>query len=323
MKQKLILMGVTSFLLLSSNLSLGAQEKKAERVEILPYGNMDTWMVRQVKESRVIGGSDRYFHEIAKGDTLWNEPYKNDDSPWATSSVLAKVSGITKASYTVFPEKRGSGYAARLETRIEAVKVFGMININVLASGTIFLGEMVEPITSTDNPMKNLNVGMPFTKRPKELQYDYKVIAGGKCIRSTGFSGQKKLDITDKAEVFLYLQHRWEDANGNLFAKRVATAWENFGAIQKEWQNKHRLKINYGDISSKSFYTKDMRLKTGEETYYARNSRGEMVPVKEVGWASDNEAVTHIMLQFSSSNGGAYTGSTDSRLWIDNVGLVY
>lgn len=323
MKQKIILMGLASFFLLSSNSSLEAQDKKAERVEILPYGNMDTWMVRHVKESRVIGGNDRYFHEIAKGDTLSNEPYKNDDSPWATSSVLAKVSGITKASYTVFPEKRGSGYAARLETRIEAVKVLGMININVLASGTIFLGEMVEPITSTDNPMKNLNVGIPFSERPKELQYDYKVITGGKSIRSTGFSGQKKLDITDKAEVFLYLQHRWEDANGNLFAKRVATALETFDTTQKEWQNKHRLQIHYGDITSKSFYTKDMRLKTGEETYYARNSKGEMVPVKEVGWATEKDAVTHIMLQFSSSNGGAYTGSTDSRLWIDNVGLVY
>lgn len=327
MKQQTILTGIIALSLIVSGISLKAQTKNestgAEKVELLPYGNMDTWMVRHVKESRIIGGNDRYFHEIAKGDTLSNEPYKNSDSPWGVSSVLAKVSGVTKASYTVFPEKRGSGYAARMETRIEGVKVLGLININVLASGTIFLGEMVEPITSTDNPMRYLNVGMPFTKRPKELQYDYKVITGGKSIRSTGFSGQKKLDINDMAEVFLYLQHRWEDADGNLFAKRIATAWENFGETQKEWQNKHRLKINYGNITSQPFYTNAMRLKTGEESYYARNSKGDMVPVKEVGWASENEPVTHIMLQFSSSNGGAYTGSVDSRLWIDNVGLVY
>lgn len=295
----------------------------SSRFELLPFGNMDTWMVRHVKESRIIGGNDRYFHEIAKGDTLSNEPYKNTDSPWATSSVLAKVSGITKASYTVFPEKRGGGYATRLETRIEAVKVLGIININVLASGTIFLGEMVEPITSTDNPMSNLNVGMPFTKRPKALQYDYKVITGGDCIRSTGFSGQKKLDQKDMAEVFIYLQHRWEDANGNLYAKRVATALENFSVSQKEWQNKHQLSINYGDITQKPFYTNAMRLKTGDESYYARNSKGDMVPIKEVGWATDNEPVTHVMLQFSSSNGGAYIGSVDSRFWIDNVGFIY
>lgn len=323
MKQHKFLIGIASFLLLSSNVALDAQDKNAERVEMLPYGNMDTWMVRSIKESGLIGGNTRYFHEIAKGDTLKDVPYKNTDSPWATSSVLAKVSKITKASYTVFPEKRGSGYAARLETRIEAVKVFGLININVLASGTIFLGEMVEPITSTDNPMQNLNVGISFTKRPKALQYDYKVTTGGKSIRSTGFSGQKKLDIKDKAEVYLYLQHRWEDANGNLYAKRVATAWENYSESKTDWQNKHRVEIHYGNITSKPFYTNDMRLRTGDETYYARNSKGVMVPVKEVGWATENDAVTHIMLQFSSSNGGAYIGSIDSRLWIDNVGLVY
>lgn len=320
MLKRTIITGLVSLSILASSVSLCAQ---AEKVEMIPYGDMNTWMVRHVKESRVIGGKDQYFHEIAKGDTLSNTPYKNTDSPWATSSVLAKVSGVTKASYTVFPEKRGNGYAARLETRIEGVKVLGIININVLASGTIFLGEMVEPITSTDNPMKNLNVGMPFTKRPKELQYDYKVTTGGASIRSTGFGGQKKLDQKDQAEVFLYLQHRWEDASGNLFARRIATAWENFSTTQPVWQDKHRLKIHYGDISKKPFYINAMRLKTGDETYYARNSKGEMVPVKEVGWGTDSDVVTHIMIQFSSSNGGAYIGSTDSRLWIDNVGLVY
>lgn len=329
MKQHKILIGLASFLLLASSVStINAQAKKTEssteKVEMFPYGNMDTWMVRSIKESGLIGGNTRYFYEIAKGDTLRDEPYKNTDSPWATSSVLARVSKITKASYTVFPEKRGSGYAARLETRIESVKVFGIININVLASGTIFLGEMVEPITSTDNPMQYLNAGIAFKKRPKELQYDYKVITGGQSIRATaGLGGGKKLDIKDKAEVFLYLQHRWEDANGNLFAKRVATAWENYSESKTEWQNKHRVKIHYGNITNKPFYIKEMRLRTGDEVYYARNSKGKMVPVKEVGWASESDPVTHIMLQFSSSNGGAFTGSTDSRLWVDNVGLVY
>lgn len=304
--------------------SVSAQEKKEEgKFELLPFGNMDTWMVRHVKESGLIGGNHRYFHEIARGDTLHHEPYKNTDSPWALSSVLAKVSGITKASITVFPEKRGGGQAARLETRIEKVKVLGIININVLASGTIFLGEMVEPITGTDNPMSKLSAGVPFTKRPKALQYDYKVITGGKCIRSTGFSGQKQLDFDDEAEVFLFLQHRWEDNEGNIYAKRVATAWENYTKSQSEWQNAHQVKIHYGDISSQYFYKETMGLRSEEKASYARNSKGVMKPIQEVGWATNGEAVTHIMLQFSSSNGGPYIGNTDSRFWVDNIGLVY
>lgn len=313
----------TAFVL--ATLNLFSQEKStAKKFELLPLGDMNTWMPRLVKESGIIGGNERLFYEIAKGDTLKNEPYQNQTSPWATSSVLAKVKGITKASYTVFPEKRGDGYAARMETRIEGVKVLGIISINVLASGTVFLGEMVEPITNTDNPLSKLNAGIPFTKSPDALQFDYKVTAGGKSIRSTGFSGQKQLDVKDKAEVTLYLQHRFEDNEGNIYAKRVATAWEDFDKTVPEWQNKHQLTLNYGDISQKAYFNDKMALKNTDDTRnYARNSKGVMMPIREIGWATKDELPTHLILQFSSSNGGPYIGSIDNRFWIDNVGFVY
>lgn len=310
-------------LLLSIPDKIYSHNEDEEKFELLPFGDMNTWMVRSVKESGIIGGNTKIFYEIAKGDTLFNEPYKNTSSPWALSSVLARVSKVTKVSSTVFPEKRDNGYAARLETKIENVKVLGLININVLASGTIFLGEMLEPITSTSEPMKKLMAGIPFTKKPKALQYDYKVITGGNSIKSTGFSGQKDMQQKDMAEVFLYLQHRWEDTEGNVYAHRVATALENFSKSETQWQNKHRLYLNYGDITSKPFYSNAMRLRNGEEASYTRNSKGEIVPIKEIGWATADEPVTHIMLQFSSSNGGAYIGSTDSRFWVDNIGMVY
>lgn len=294
------------------------------KLEMIPYGNMDKWMVREIKESFVIGSGTKYVYEIAEGDTLLgNVPYKNTDSPWANSSVLAKVKGITKASVTVFPEKRGKGYCARLETKIEDCKVLGMINIKVLASGTIFLGQMVEPITGTDNPQSKLITGIPFSKRPKALVYDYKVTTGGKCIKATGFSKQQKLERTDMAEVQLLLQNRWEDAEGNIHAKRVATAWERFDESVNEWKNAHRLEIHYGDITKNNDYASYMGLINGDRAYYTRNSKGKMVPIQEEGWASANDKVTHIILQFSSSNGGAYVGNTDSRFWIDNVKLEY
>lgn len=315
-KLRLILLGGLISLFINTN-------AQSEKIENIPYGNMDNWMVRKIKESRVIGGNTRYFYEITKGDTLVDAAYKNTSSPWATSSVLAKVKGITKTSITVFPERRDNGYCARLETRIENVKVLGLININVLASGTIFLGEMVEPITSTDDPQSKLVTGIPFTKRPKYLQYDYKVTTGGDCIKSTGFSGQKKVNKKDMAEVQILLQHRWEDANGNVYAKRVATGWERFGQSVANWQNNHRLELQYGNITGKSFYASYMGLKQGDDAYYTRNSKGKMVPIQENGWASPDETVTHLILQFSSSNGGAYTGSIDSRFWIDNVKLIY
>jgi hypothetical protein len=298
-------------------------QSEAEKIESFRFGNMDTWMVRKIKESKIIGGNTRYLYEIAAGDTLVDVPYKNTASPWATSSVLAKVKGVTKTSVTVFPERRDKGYCARLETRIESVKVLGLFSINVLASGTIFLGQMVEPITDTDNPQSKLITGVPFTKKPKALQYDYKVTTGGDCIRSTGFSGQKKIGRKDMAEVQILLQHRWEDANGNVYAKRVGTGWERFDKTVSTWQNAHRLNVQYGDITGEPFYKPYMGLKQGESAYYTRNSKGEMVPIQEIGWAAPGETVTHLIVQFSSSNGSAYTGSVSSRFWIDNVKLIY
>ena len=124
------------FIMLSFAGQLRAQN---DTTELFPYGDMNQWMVRVVDESLVIGGNTKYLYEITPGDTLKNNtPYKNSISPWATSTVMAKVSGVVKASVTVFPEKRDSGYCARLETRMERVKVLGLINISVLATGTIF-----------------------------------------------------------------------------------------------------------------------------------------------------------------------------------------
>lgn len=304
--------------------SVGQVKAQKEIIEPLKYGDMDNWMVREVTESFVIGGETKYLYEITPGDTLrHNVPYKNVISPWATSSVMAKVSGVVKTSITVFPEKRDNGYCARLETRLENCKVLGLFNITVLAGGTIFLGEMVEPIKDTKNPQSKLMTGIPFTKRPKALMYDYKVITGGARIKATGFSKQAEIPGKDMAETCMLLQYRWEDTNGNVFAKRVGTAWERYDKSVYTWQNNHRLQVYYGNITTENFYQPYMALNNGESRYYTHNSKGVIVPVQEIGWASPNEKVTHLVLRISSSNGGAYIGSIGSKFWVDNVKMVY
>lgn len=302
-----------------------ATKAQNEKVEALPLGHMDQWLKREVKESFVIGGKTQYLYEItgSKEKLPINTPYQNKNSPWATSSVLATVSGITKGSVTVFPEIRDKGYAARLETRIERVKVFGVININVLASGTIFLGEMLEPIKSTKNPQSKLITGIPFSKKPKALQFDYKVITGGASRYVNGMGNGSDAKRTDKAEIQILLQKRWEDKDGNVYAKRIATGWKLLDKTVSNWINQYRLPVNYGDISKQGYYTSDMRLRDNSDAYYTKNSKGAIVPIHEVGWGTKDDAVTHLIVQFSSSNGGAYIGNTESRLWIDNVGLVY
>ena len=66
-----------------------------------------------------------------------------------------------------------------------------------------------------------------------------------------------------------------------------------------------------------------MGLIGGSESFYALNSKGKNVPIKEEGWADPNETPTHIVLKFDSSHGGAYVGTIGNTLWIDNVKFVY
>ena len=72
------------------------------------YGNFDTWVVRHVHESSVIGGNTKTLYEIGPNHEITGEkPYVNlGGSPWGTSNVMAKVMGVVKtipftATYTV------------------------------------------------------------------------------------------------------------------------------------------------------------------------------------------------------------------------------
>lgn len=309
------------FTLLFSSLALMAQQK----AELLPFGNMDQWIDRQIKESGIIGGNTKNVYAIGpttiiKGD----KAYKNiGGSPWATSNVMAKVAGVTKTNTSVFPEKRGNGYCARLDTRMESVKVLGVVNITVLAAGSVFTGSVHEPIKSTKNPQKILQTGIPFTKKPVALQFDYKVKMSDRenRIRATGFSKITDVAGKDFPATILFLQKRWEDAQGNVYAKRIGTMVTYFYHTT-DWKNNATYEIMYGDITGRPEYKAHMmRLQATEN--YTVNSKGESVPIHEVAWGEEGDVPTHLYLQFTSSHGGAYIGSPGNTLWIDNVKMVY
>ena len=295
-----------------------------ERIDPILYGNMDHWVVRNIKESSIIGGNSKTLYEIGPDRTIdGNIPYKNlGHSPWATSNVLAKVMGIVKTNQSVYREPRGTGYCAKLSTHIEHVKVLGLVDISVLAAGSVFLGDMREPITGTKDGEKSLNWGIPYNKRPTALRYDYRVVlaASPNRIKQTGFSKVSAVPGKDCAITVLLLQKRSEDAKGNITAKRVGTMAVEYNRNTNGWVNNSTYRILYGDIRSQLGYNE--RLMGLRSTDYARNSKGKSVPIKEIGWAGKDEMPTHLVLQFSSSNGGAFIGSPGNTFWIDNVKLV-
>lgn len=289
------------------------------------YGNLDQWITREIHESAIIGGETKLLYEIGPTEKIVsNDAFTNKGgSPWANSNVLAKVAGVVKTNTSVYPEKRGDGMCARMETRFESVKVFGLLDIEVIAAGSIFLGQVHEPIRGTKNPQAMLQSGIEFTKRPKAIRFDYKtkLASSPNRVRSTGFSRKTTIPGRDSIAVILLLQKRWEDKEGNVYSKRVGTMVQRYIQSTNGWVNEATYPIMYGDITSRPEYRSYMRIQVEER--YTMNSKGESVPIQEVGWAAPDETPTHMVLQFTSSHGGAYIGSPGNTFWIDNIKLVY
>lgn len=297
-------------------------------LEKIKYGDMNSWVTRTVGESKVIGGNKKTLYEIGPTTTVAgeNKPYTPlGGSPWGTSNVYAHVSGINKGSNAVFPaDHPGNGKCVKMSSMVESLKVLGLVNLKVMVSGSIFLGQMMEPITSTKNPYSKMEMGMPYTKRPKALVFDYKVDmpTANTRTKATGFGSVQTLPGRDAAVAFVFLQRRWEDAQGNIHAKRVATGGERFKTASG-WKSAHQIPLHYGDFSKDPAYKKWLGLQTAGKCYWARNSKGVMKPVIEEGWDDPDATPTHVILMMSAGSGEAYVGSEGLNFYVDNVAFGF
>ena len=300
----------------------------AETVEKLKFGDFENWVTRNIPESRIIGGNKKVLYAIGPTQTIdGNVAYTNKGgSPWATSNVLANVMGVVKGSNAVFPDVRTEGdNCCKLTCLMEHCKAIGIINIDVVVAGSIFLGKMMEPIKSTSDPYSKMEMGVKFSKRPKALRFDYKLTIpeGNTKTYSSGFGKKKTYSGHDCAEVYILLQKRYEDADGNIHAKRVGTGRRIFDKSTSGWIDNYEIPVWYGDITTRTDYKPYMGLIEKDKSYYAQNSKGKMVPVVEDGWADENETPTHILVMASAGSGTAYIGTIGLTLWVDNFALIY
>lgn len=308
-----------SFCCLMFAMTVSAQE------ELVKYGNFDSWVIRSIKEAILVGGKTQTLYEVGpQGKYDGARAYTNQGgSPWASSNVYAKVAGIVKTNVSVYPDTHKNGQCAKLYTHIVKCKAIGIVDISVLATGSLFLGSLLEPVTGSSNPMSKMNMGIPFTGKPKAVKFDYKYHStGNERVRETGFSRAHPVSGKDMAQVTCLLQKRWEDADGNIHALRVGTLRHYFNQ-STDWKEGQSLDIHYGDITDESYFKKAMGLTSGNDRFYALNSKGKHVPVTEEGWARPDETPTHIILKFDSSHGGPFVGAVGNTLWVDNVKLVY
>ena len=293
---------------------------RAQNYEFLPYGNMDSWAVRNIKEAGLLGGKTKQMYMIARRESVDGDHYKRGDSPWSTSNAYAHALGANKVSVSVTPERRGSGYCCRMETRLDTVSAAG-VKLYALATGSVYTGILADPVTlkHSGDPNSAINSGMPFTKRPKAFVFDYKAhIETGQIVRANASRHIHKVEGRDAGMVIVILQHRWEE-DGHIYAYRVGTAGEYISRSTNGWVDNHRLAIEYKEPASSA---KHPCAKLFRDRYKARNSKGKMVHIEELGWRGDL-APTHLIVQISSSCQQPFSGCPGNVVWCDNLRLEY
>ena len=306
-------------------LLLGAGALHAQRIEPVPFGDFEHWTVRHVRESSVVGGEVKTLYVVGPDEVLeGNRTYDYSKTIWASSNAYAKVAGVTKTSLSAEPDQGPTGKCAKLSTVFASCKVAGLVDIKVLASGSLYWGKMLEPVTGVSNPYSFMDWGIPFTERPAALLLDYKaeLPASGTLTRGTTFS-QTSFPGEDPCQVMLLLQYRWEDEDGKIHAKRVGTAFYRISRSTAGWVKNCRIPLIYGDARQSPQYRSYMDLLGGKKALYALNSKGKRTKILEEGWADADSPVTHAVLHIASGSRGAFEGEIGNILWVDNVCLEY
>ena len=297
----------------------------AQRYEKVPFGDFEHWAVRYITESQIIGGQEKTLYVIGPTDTIrGNVVYDYANTIWSTSNAYARVAGVTKTSTNVTPDKGLHGRCAKLTTQFASCKVVGLINIKVLAAGSIYWGKMLEPITGVSDPYAVMDWGIPFSKRPKALVLNYKATIPntGKLVKGTTFR-TTEFDGYDPAEILFVLQNRWEDEKGNIHAKRVGTAVYHIDKSSNGWVNDFKVPVIYGDARKSKDYKPYMELLSGDKTMYALNSKGKKKIIQEEAWAEADCPVTHAIMMITSGSQGAFIGALGNVLWVDEIRLEY
>lgn len=282
-------------------LFIAARANAQERIEMIPYGDFESWTEKQIKESALIGGQTKTLYKIG--------------GSWSSSNAHARALGVDKVSVSVTPERRGEGYCCRMESTLESVKAIG-IDFKALATGSIYTGKLLDVVglKQSSDPNSAIDMGVPFTGRPSALILDYKALIQDRtAVYAPAKTKVKEVAGHDKGHITLILQHRWEE-NGHVYAYRVGTAVQTIDRTT-EWRNDFRVPVVYGQAGAVLKELSNDRHKT-------HNSEGKMVCIEEVGFREDMTP-THLIVQISAGSMPPFTGCPGNIVWCDNIRLAY
>ena len=265
--------------------------------EVIAYSGSDTTTAEKFMTERTAPLPNAGFEDWATLDDNILHPYLSpDDAFWDTGNKGANVAGaiISQGSPDIRPGSSGSTSAEL--TSLKA-SVFG---IGKFAAGNIFIGTYAK----TEGTNGRVNFGHPFTARPIALHGWVKYTQG-------------TIDEIGKQPQGMTLQKGDKDQGSIYIAVGTWTPGEYGGT----------------DISPVQIYTADV------STFFNSNAPdvigyGEwMINESITEWREftiplnyrrTDVVPTHLIIVCSASRWGDYfTGSTQSRMWLDDFELLW
>lgn len=239
-------------------------------------------------------------------------PFASDDSGnpidpfWGSgnngATVISSSDNLTTPVTDLHPEATGK-YSARLESRYVVMK---------LAAGNLFTGEFVG-IRSLSHGI--VNFGRPFTLRPTALRLWMKYTCGqidnAKDIGSVPVGESIQVGDYDTGSIYIALGTWTKEEYG------YGKDHELFGTDESP------VSIDTRDAST--FFDPNGKDVIGYGGRYFHESVDEWTQITiPIEYSATDKRPTHIVVVCSASRLGDYfTGSRNSRMWIDDIELLY
>ncbi len=233
--------------------------------------------------------SDKYFSFYDPSSSV----VENQTKWWCSGNRGSTTVG---SSYSITNpdanDKMEGNYSVRMESQYVIVK---------FAAGNIFVGEFGNLVGTSGG---TVNFGRPFTLRPRKLSLWLKY-ENGPIDRFNGAPDNdpvKKGDM-DRCQVFVALGD-WD--------------YRDYGGTPDS-----PVQVNTTD--KKTFFNPNAENVIGYGSYVSDKATGGWIKVEiPIEYNTVSRKPTHIIVSCASSMLGDYfTGSTSSKLWIDDVRLVY
>lgn len=239
-------------------------------------------------------------------------PFASDDSGnpidpfWGSgnngATVISSNDNLTTPVTDLHPGATGK-YSARLESRYVVMK---------LAAGNLFAGEFVG-IRSLSHGI--VNFGRPFTLRPTALRLWMKYTCGqidnAKDIGSVPVGESIQVGDYDTGSIYIALGTWTKEEYG------YGKDHELFGTDESP------VSIDTRDAST--FFDPNGKDVIGYGGRYFHESVDEWTQITiPIEYSATDKRPTHIVVVCSASRLGDYfTGSRNSRMWIDDIELLY